>query len=76
MEHRTSFDYGRMAGESARERDVLKAQLARRKENGPQGQGFRSWERECRMLYEMYLEQRGLCRELERRARRRAGPGL
>lgn len=63
-----SFDYGEMAREAARERDRLKARVQARREEGPRGREFRGWERECRMLYEMYLEQRGLCRELERRA--------
>lgn len=64
-------DYKAMAQEAARERDVLQAMLRARREKGPaRPEEEQSWQRDNRLLYAMYLEQRSNCREFTRRAQR------
>lgn len=64
-----SFDYAKMARQAASQRDILQNRLKERKACGPDpAQGVRTWEWENRMIYSMYLEQRSLAKELNRRA--------
>lgn len=66
-----SIDYEAMAQEAARERDVLRALLRARQEKGPASPGEdQIWQRDNKLLYAMYLEQRSNSREFARRAQR------
>ena len=77
MGYREAFDYGKMAREAARERDVLLALLEKRKQNPPVGgEAERLWSRENGVLYTMYLEQRHSAQELSRRAGEREKEGM
>ena len=65
------FDYARMAQEALREQEVLRALLAKRRAEGPSGTAQPLvWERDNRMLYAMYLEQRANAKLFSARAGR------
>lgn len=65
------FDYVRMAQEALQEQETLRALLARRRAEGPSGADQALvWERDNRMLYAMYLEQRANAKLFSARAER------
>lgn len=71
-EYWEAFDYERMAQESAREQEVLRQILKKRREAGPPAPDKElTWKRENSMLYSMYLEQRANAISFSRRAERR-----
>lgn len=72
--HFAAFDYAHLADQADSCRDSLQARLKERRTHGPGNpQNLQAWEWENRVLYSMYLEQRGLAREFRRRAERRMG---
>lgn len=74
--HFAAFDYARLADQADSCRDSLHARLQERKALGPGSpHNPQAWEWENRVLYSMYLEQRGLAREFRRRAERRMANG-
>lgn len=69
------FDYAKMAQEALREQKALQAILAKRKAEGPSGaEQVLVWQRDNRMLYTMYLEQRANVKLFTARHQRDAGP--
>lgn len=63
------LDFGKMAREAARERDVLQSRLRARREAGPDSpENELAWRRDNSVLYAMYLEQRCNVRVFSQRA--------
>lgn len=70
LKNRTErLDFGKMAREAARERDVLQARLRARRTAGPDSPEHElAWRRDNSILYTMYLEQRCNARVFAQRA--------
>ena len=68
-EYWATFDYGKMARDSAKERDRIQEMLRLRRETGPASpEDDMVWRQENSMLYTMYLEQRCNYQTFARRA--------